>query len=232
MTGFVSASTPNQSNKSSVQAAAMDNSMLQGALSGSAAVSDKRPNTDSAGSFMSTRRINTCVNSQRTRNVSHLKKKPLHSHKAIVHANCELDLHADTSVAGSNCVIPEYTEQVVNVSAFSEQLETMNNIPIVTAATAFDDPSTGQTKILIIGQAIYMGDKVQHTLLCPNQMRAFGLHVEDIPMHLAPSSKPSAHTTYCPETDFNIPLPLEGVFSYFPSWTPTRDELETVNAST
>jgi len=103
----------------------------------------------------------------------------------------------------------------------------MNNIPIVTAATAFDDPSTGQTKILIIGQAIYMGDKVQHTLLCPNQMRAFGLHVEDIPMHLAPSSKPSAHTTYCPETDFNIPLPLEGVFSYFPSWTPTRDELET-----
>jgi len=103
----------------------------------------------------------------------------------------------------------------------------MNNIPIVTAATAFDDPNTGQTTILIIGQALYMGDKVQHTLLCPNQLRAYGLHVEDTPMHLAPSSKPSAHAIHCPETDFTIPLSLEGVFSYFPSRTPTIDEIET-----
>ncbi|MFN9980072.1 MAG: hypothetical protein ACK53Y_09175, partial [bacterium] len=68
----------------------------------------------------------------------------------------------------------EYTEQVVNVSAFSEHLDTMENIPIVTAATAYDDPQTGDTTILVIGQAIFMGDKVKNTLLCPNQMRAFG----------------------------------------------------------
>jgi hypothetical protein len=118
--------------------------------------------------------------------------------------NCELDSHADTSVAGPNCVVLEFTEQVVNVSAFSEKLETMENIPIVTAATAIDNPKTGETTILVIGQAIYTGDKVHNTLSCPNQMRANGIHVVDIPMHLAPSSKPSTHSTHCPDDNFNI----------------------------
>jgi len=116
---------------------------------------------------------------------------------------------------------------MVNVSAFSEQLETMENIPIITAATTIDDPATGEKMLIIIGQALYMGDKVQLTLLCPNQMRAFGVHVDDIPMHLAPDSKPSTHSVFCPDKNFNIPLQLKGVFSYFPSRTPTKDELET-----
>ena len=72
----------------------------------------------------------------------------------IVHANCELDSHADTSVAGPNCIVLEYTEQVVNVSAFSEQLDTMEGIPIVTAATAIDNPATGETTILVLGKAL------------------------------------------------------------------------------
>jgi hypothetical protein len=59
----------------------------------------------------------------------------------------------------------------------------MENIPIITAATAIDNPKTGETTILVIGQAIYMGEKVQNTLLCPNQMRANGIQVDGIPMH-------------------------------------------------
>jgi hypothetical protein len=206
----------------------MDNSILQGTLTELAAVGDKRPNTDSAGSYMSRRRINTCITTQRSksRSVSQVKKSS-YNNKKIIHGTCELDSHADTSVAGPNCIVLEYTDEVVNVSAYSEQLETMENIPIVTAATAIDDPATGETTILVIGQAIYMGDKVQNTLLCPNQMRAFGLHVDDIPMHLAPSTKPSTHSIHCPDENFNIPLHLKGIFSYFPSRTPTREEVET-----
>jgi len=224
ITGFM---TQNQINVSQLQTDAMDNSILQGTLSASTAVGDKRLNTNSAGSFMSRRRINTCVTTPRTRIVSQLKKLPHHGKYEVVHGTCELDSHADTSVAGPNCMILEYTEQMVNVSAFSEQLETMENIPIITAATTIDDPATGEKMLIIIGQALYMGDKVQLTLLCPNQMRAFGVHVDDIPMHLAPDSKPSTHSVFCPDKNFNIPLQLKGVFSYFPSRTPTKDELET-----
>jgi len=182
VTGF-GTNSPSQANISQTQTAAVDNSILQGALSGLAAIGDKRPNTDSTGSFMSRRRINTCVTTKRTRVISHVRKKASSLRHEIIHGNCELDSHADTSVAGPNCIVLEYTEQVVNVSAFSERLETVENIPIVTAATAIDNPKTGETTILVIGQAIYMGEKVQNTLLCPNQMRANGIQVDGIPMH-------------------------------------------------
>jgi hypothetical protein len=58
--------TQNQTNVSQLQTNAMDNSILQGPLSASTAVGDKRPNAVSAGSFMSRRRTNTCVTTPRT----------------------------------------------------------------------------------------------------------------------------------------------------------------------
>jgi hypothetical protein len=214
ITGFViNANT----NISQLQSANMDTSTLQGTLSGSAAIGDKRPNTDLVGSFMSRRRINTCITSPRSRVVSQLNQKKSKRDVRIVHANCESDLHADTSVAGPNCIVLEYIEQVVNVSAFSEQLDTMEGIPIVTAATAIDNPATGETTILVLGQALYMGNKVKNTLICPNQLRSYGMVVDDTPVHLAPMNKPSTHSIYCPEENFSIPLSLSGVFLYFPS---------------
>ena len=229
LTGFVT--NPNV-NVSTLHAHSLglEPSILQGTLNGSAAIGDKRPNTDSAGSFMSRRRTSTCVTSDR-RIVAHVRhKKSLkveNQPMEFIHSTCELDSHADTCVAGPNCIVLEYTDQVVNVSAYSEQLDTMENIPIVTAVTAWDDTLTGTTTILVIGQALFMGDKVKTTLLCPNQLRANGLIVEDIPKHLAPKDKPSQHAIYSPEDDFSIPLFMKGVFSCFETRTPTREEIET-----
>ncbi len=232
LTGFVTNMNTN-TNISSLQgqnhANSMEPSVLQGTLNGSAAVGDKRPNTDAAGSFMSRRRTSVCTTSER-RIISQVKRRKQvreHVPLAIVHGTCELDSHADTCVAGPNCIVLEYTDQVVNVSAYSDQLDTMENIPIVTAATALDDLTTGTTTILILGQALYMGDRVKTTLLCPNQMRANGIIVEDVPMHLAPKDKPSLHSIYSQEDDFVIPLSLKGVFSCFATRTPTWDEIET-----
>jgi hypothetical protein len=227
ITGFVSNAVTANSNISQVQSGNMDASILQGTLGGSAAIRDKRANTDSAGSFMSRRRINTCITSHRLRVVSQINRSKTKGNTQVVHGTCELDSHAYTSVAGPNCVVLENTKQVVNVSAFSEQLETMQGIPIVTAATAVDDPATGITTILIIGQALYLEDKVNNTLLCPNQLRAYGINVDDTPIHLAPKDKPSTHSIHSPDENFTIPLYLKGVFSYFPSRTPMIEELET-----
>ncbi len=56
----------------------------QGALGGSAAVGDKRPNTDSAGSFMSRRRINTCIKDSIARSLATATVKPGGSKLACV----------------------------------------------------------------------------------------------------------------------------------------------------
>jgi hypothetical protein len=136
----------------------MDNAVLQGALQGSAAVSEKRTNTETAGLQLSRRRMNKVVSSLRSKqpNVSKMSFQQHHSLDSTITGYCELDLHADTSVAGSNCVVMEVTEQTVNLSAFADVHGVMKNIPIVTAATAFDDENTGDTYILILGQCIYI----------------------------------------------------------------------------
>lgn len=125
---------------------------MQGTLNGSAAAGDKRPNTHSAGSFMSRICTSTCAISNR-RVVAQVKRrkslKAKRNSGESVHGTCELDSHADTCIAGPNCIVLEYTDQVVNVSAYSEPLDTMENIPIVTATTALDDVMTGTTTILI-----------------------------------------------------------------------------------
>jgi hypothetical protein len=140
---------------------------------------------------------------------------------------CELDLHADTCVAGPNTVVIEYTDQAVSISAFTNQLDVIKDIPIGTVATAYDDPRDGNTIILIIHQALLMHDIVESTLLCPNQLWSNGLVVDDVPLHLSPINHPSTHSIYLPDDDIRLPLELVGVISVLPTRTPTQVELDT-----
>jgi len=196
-------------------------------------IGDKRSNPDAAGSHMSRRRINRILTGPRhTSNrppTSAMDRRVLNVHtNQVHHSTCELDSHADTCVAGPNTVILEYTDQMVSVSAFSDQFEVMKDIPIGTAATAYDDPNDGTTTILVIHQALLMNDVVQTTLLCPNQLRSHGLIVDDVPVHLSHHSQPpSTHSIYVPIDDFRIPLSLSGVISLIETRTPTQDELDT-----
>ena len=48
-------------------------------------------------------------------------------------------------------------------------------VPIVSGATAWDDPVTGQTYILIINEGLYYGNKMDHSLINPNQIRDYGI---------------------------------------------------------
>ncbi len=57
---------------------------------------------------------------------------------------CEMDSHADTCVAGSNCTVLEFTGRTANVEAYSLQYPS-KEIPIATAATAYDCLNSGAT---------------------------------------------------------------------------------------
>jgi len=58
--------------------------------------------------------------------------------------------------------------QVDEVSGFFNSLEVLQDIPIVKAAVAYDDPNTGETYVIIINQALYFGEQLTHILLNPN----------------------------------------------------------------
>lgn len=135
---------------------------------------------------------------------------------------CELDSHADTIVAGNNCVVLELTGKTVSVTPFSEEYSAIKDVPVASVATAYDDPKTGQVYILVFHEALYFGERMNHTLLCPNQLRDHDIIVDDTPRQYDPAS---THSIYVSERDLRIPLSLTGIISGFNSRQPTMAEL-------
>ena len=122
------------------------------------------------------------------RRVSSAKSNASSSSRQTVYSKCELDSHADTIVAGANCIILNYTGQECDVSAYRDDYTPVQNVPIVTAATAWQSHETGQTYILVFHEALWMGDSMQDTLINPNQLRHFGTNVQDNPVSNYPLS--------------------------------------------
>lgn len=190
-----------------------------------------RADTENAGSAMTHRWLNAITTGIRgqgptgARSVAQVRQQETQN---TVFGTCELDSHADTCVAGPNCRTLEDTGFTVSVTGFSDKLHgTVTNVPIVKAATAYDDPLTGTTYILVLGQAIYMGDSVEATLLCPNQLRYQGIVVDDCPKHLAPPGNPSTHSLFIPENQLRICFKMKGPVSVFDTRMPTKDEIST-----
>jgi predicted ATP-binding protein involved in virulence len=59
-----------------------------------------------------------------------------------------------------------------------------------------------------------MNDKVENTLICPNQLRANGIIVDDVPIHLSPAWQPSTHSILATEDNIRFPVALKGVISF------------------
>ena len=75
----------------------------------------------------------------------------------------------------------EYTRQAVDVYAYDKSIKPIENVPIVSGATAWNDPVTGEIYILIINEALYYGKKLDHSLINPNQVRHYGIDFWDNP---------------------------------------------------
>jgi hypothetical protein len=138
----------------------------------------------------------------------------------------DLDSHADPCTLGANFKVISYTEKECNVTPYHPDYPSIDGIPVVQAATAYTHPETGETVILVVNQGLYMGDMLNSSLLTPNQLRSFGIIVDDCPLHLAPDPSRATHSIYSPHDEFRIPLQLKGVISHFTSRCPTTIELE------
>ena len=87
-----------------------------------------------------------------------------------VFGRCKLDSHDDTIVAGSNCIVLQYTGKEFDVSPYRDDYESASNVPIVHAAMAWQSSHTGQTYILVFHKALCMGGHMDHISVNLNQL--------------------------------------------------------------
>ena len=122
---------------------------------------------------------------------------------------------------GSNCIVMNFMGNECDIAPYTDAYETIKSVPIVQAATAYDNPETGDTTILILKEAIWMGETMKHTLVNPNQMRVYGMTAQDNPF----SEVPIFIATE--DHDFMIPLSSKGTILVVTTINPTDKELQT-----
>ena len=106
---------------------------------------------------------------------------------------------------------------------FTDELSSVQQIEIGSAETAYTS-STGETYILVINEGLIFGERLEHSLLTPNQMRANGITVEDTPTQFDRRSKHAIIGTDNSGTEVVMPLLLRGMISYLPTHYPTEEE--------
>ena len=126
-----------------------------------------------------------------------------HRPQSTSHGRIELDTHADTTVLGSNCVVLLYTGKECEISPYSSEYAAVRNVPVVTGATPWMNPMDGTAYLLIFHESLWMGNKLDHTLVNPNQLLAYGVSVQDNPF----DTKPLSITT----NDASVKLYSEGM---------------------
>ena len=141
-------------------------------------------------------------------------------------ARAEIDSRADTVCAGATFLALEESNHFCGVNGFHSDMAPIKDVPVATVATAYDDPITQETYILVFHEALYFGSSMEHSLISPMQLRHFGLRVDQTPKQY---DRESLHGIAFPDQEDHqlvIPFQLHGCISYFPSRLPTQTELD------
>ena len=139
----------------------------------------------------------------------------------IVAGRLEMDSHADTIVFGRNFLPLSFTGCECDVSPYTDDYDSIKNIPIATAATAWTCLDTAQTYILVFQEGLWMPDSMPNSLINPNQLRTYGTVVQDKPFSSSPM--------YIEDVDGQVLIPLvaQGTTIVVDTRTPTSEELMT-----
>jgi hypothetical protein len=73
------------------------------------------------------------------------------------------------------CVVLTSSYRTADVHASGTSIKPIANVPLVPGAKAKDDPISGDTCILVFNESLCYSNKLDHTLLNPNQLRAYGI---------------------------------------------------------
>ena len=134
-------------------------------------------------------------------------------HEDFKQGRCELDTRAYTICAGHNFRPISHTGMTCEVSGFHKSFDSLSNVPVAQVATAYVHPDTNETFILIVNEALYFGSTMDHSLINPNQIRAFGIALSDDPYD---KSRPFG----IDHEDVFIPFSTQGSTVFFDTFVP------------
>jgi hypothetical protein len=138
-------------------------------------------------------------------------------------SRADIDTRADTVCAGKAFRLYDQTDRVCDVGGYHESLPSLKNVPIGTAATAYDH-ADGNTYILAFHEALYFGDSMATSLIPPAQLQANGMVVDTCLKQF--SNGRSLHGIYMPLEDITIPFQNSGIISYLPIRLPTDRDMD------
>ena len=136
-----------------------------------------------------------------------------------------IDTWADTCCAGKHSYVQEFIDgKTVTASGFTSSLGSLTNLPIANVVYAYDDPG-GYVLLLECNNAIYLGDKMEDSLLNPIQGEENGVRIDTRPRLYYPNAE-TAQTMIFPD-DTHLQVKYDGVLPYLPVRRPTKEELHT-----
>ena len=93
----------------------------------------------------------------------------------------EIDNHADTCCFGPNFAIKYLTGVKCSDSTFLKEHDAIEDVEVATAYTAYDNPEDCCTYILEFNEGLWFGNRMDHSLINPNQVRMTGISLWDDP---------------------------------------------------
>ena len=138
--------------------------------------------------------------------------------------NLELDSYADSPVLGRGAVVVRKTDRTILVKGFSDEIGRPISVPVVDGVIAYECEYTGNTKLLMIRNALYL-PSINNHLIPPFMMRLVGLKVNECAKFLADDLTISHYFIYFPKEDVRIPLQLTGITSYLPTRKSNSEDL-------
>ena len=102
---------------------------------------------------------------------------------------------------------------------YTDTYESIKRVPIAKAGTAWTSPETGATYILVFNEGLWMGDKMDHSLINPNHLRLYSVTIQynpvcDSPLYIMTE-----------EGEFVLPLRMKGTNVMANTHMPTTEEL-------
>lgn len=136
----------------------------------------------------------------------------------MISARNEVDNRADTSCMGNNFRLVEDSGMVCTVNGFHAGFEPIKDVPIARGATGYHDPKTGRKYLIFINQGLFFGDKMDHSLWNPNQIRHYHIPVSD-------DVYDETREFGINHPDVFLPFETEGATVFIKSFRPTTDQL-------
>ena len=65
------------------------------------------------------------------------------------------------------------------MSPYTNTYESIESVPIAKTGTAWTSPEIGATYVLVFNEGLWMGEKMYHSLINPNQLRLYSVTVQD-----------------------------------------------------